>query len=317
MTAAHARSAGLAVALALACVLGLGACSGSDGDENASTATTPTVTTQPGPPIRIGTKDFTEQFILGELYSQALRAKGYRVALKSDIGSSEVTYQALANGSLDMYPEYVGTLLSEISDVTDRPKSPAAAYARAKAIQERSGFTLLAATPFSDSEALAVTPAYARRTGARSIADLRGLSPKPEIGAPKEFRTRFEGLIGLKEVYGLRDPEYRMLEFGDRYPSLDSGKVDVAAVFTTERQLAGSRYVLLEDPLGLFALQHVAPIVSEKTLEVHGPGLRKVIDAVSAKLTTAAMRRMNGAVDLDGRTPPEVAAEFLRSQSLV
>lgn len=317
MTMSRIRASGIAVAAMIALTVVLGACGGSGDDGKAVATATTVVQTQPGPPIRIGTKDFTEEFILGELYSQALRAKGFRVQLKSNIGSSEVTYQALANNSLDMYPEYVGTLLSEISDVTKRPKSPAAAYAKAKQIQERSGYTLLDPTPFSDSEALAVTPEFARKEGVSSIADLRGLSPKPKIGAPKEFRTRFEGLIGLRAIYGLDKPRYAKLDFGDRYPSLDNGKVHVAAVFTTERQLAGDRYLVLADPLGLFAIQHVAPIISKKTLAVHGPLLRRSIDAVSAKLTTAAMRRMNGAVDIDGRTPPEVATEFLRSQGLL
>ncbi|MEA2150068.1 MAG: osmoprotectant transport system substrate-binding protein [Solirubrobacteraceae bacterium] len=307
----------VAALAAVATAIGLSACGGSGDDDKVATATTPLVKPQPGPPIKIGTKDFTEEFILGELYSQALRAEGFKVRLKSNIGASEVTYQALANGSLDMYPEYVGTLLSELANDTNRPSNPSAAYLRAKRFEERSGFTLLAPTPFSDSEALAVTPKFAKRHAISSIADLRGLSPKPIIGAPKEFRSRFEGLIGLEKVYGLHKPRFRMLDFGARYPSLDKGKADVVAVFTTERQLAGSRYVILDDPQGLFAIQHVAPIISKKALASHGPRLRKVIDAVSAKLTTAAMRRMNGAVDIDGRAPRDVAAEFLRSQALV
>lgn len=318
MTATGAPARWLAALAVMAVAAALGACGGSgDGGDTVATATTPAVKQEPGPPIRIGTKDFTEEFILGELYSQALRAKGFKVQLNSNIGSSEVTYQALANGSLDMYPEYVGTLLSEIAKVTNRPRSPAAAYVKAKQIQERKGFTLLAATPFSDSEALAVTPAYARRHNVRTIADLKRVPKRPRIGAPKEFRSRFEGLLGLAEIYGLHNPNYHMLDFGARYPSLDSGKVDVAAVFTTERQLAGSRYVVLKDSRGLFAIQHVAPIINKKALASHSPRLRTVIDAVSTKLTTAAMRRMNGAVDLDGRKPREVATEFLRSQGLL
>jgi osmoprotectant transport system substrate-binding protein len=315
MTRLRARwIAALAVVVTAA---GLSACGGSDDGARVATATTPGVKPEPGPVIKIGTKDFTEEFILGELYSQALRARGFKVRLQSNIGASEVTYQALANGTLDMYPEYVGTLLSEIANDTNRPRNPAAAYQRAKRFGEQFGFTLLAPTPFSDSEALAVTPKFAKRHGVRTIADLRSLARKPTIGAPKEFRTRFEGLLGLAQVYGLRKPPFRKLDFDARYPSLDKGKVDVAAVFTTERQLAGSRYVLLDDPRGLFAIQHVAPFISKKTLATHSPRLRTVIDAVSRKLTTAAMRRMNGAVDIDGRSPREVAAEFLRSQSLV
>jgi osmoprotectant transport system substrate-binding protein len=306
------RAIGLAVLATL--VLGLGACGGGD-----DAATTPT-TTAPGPsgaPIRIGTKDFTEEYILGELYKQALEAQGFEVELKRDVGSSEIIHQALDNGVLDMYPEYVGVLLSEVANVTRRPSSPAATYRLAKQFEEKHGFTMLAQTPFSDSNALAVKPWFAQRTGARSIEDLKHLSPGPRIGAPKEFKTRFEGLIGLSKVYGLRMPRYTVLDFGDRYAALNSGRVDVTVVLTTERQLSHGRYVILDDPRRLFASGHVAPVISRKALQIHGPRFRAVLDAVSAKLTTSAMRRMNGAVDIDKRDPRDVAAEFLRQQKLL
>jgi osmoprotectant transport system substrate-binding protein len=293
---------------------GLGAC-GSGGDDVATP--TATVPTPAATPIRIGTKDFTEQDILGELYRQALEAKGYAVELKPDVGSTEIIHQALSNGALDMYPEYVGVLLSEVANVTRRPSSPDAAYRVAKAYEEKRGFTLLAQTPFSDSNALAVKPAYARRTRVRSIEHLKHVSPKPRIGAPKEFKTRFEGLVGLARVYGLRMPRYAVLDFGDRYAALQSGRVDVTVVLTTERQLSRGRYVVLADPRRLFASGHVAPVINRKALETHGPRLRAVIDAVSAKLTTSAMRRMNGAVDIDRRSPREVATQFLQEQDLL
>jgi glycine betaine/choline ABC-type transport system substrate-binding protein len=303
------------LALLAALAVALGGCGG--GGDDAKRTPTATAATPASQPIKIGTKDFTEQYILGELYGQALRAKGFRVQLKLDIGSSEITHQALRNGALDMYPEYVGTLLSEVAEVTRRPTDPNAAYALAKQYEMRSGFTLLAPTPFSDAEALAVTPRFARRNDVRSISDLKRLRPKPTIGAPSEFAARFEGVVGLRKVYGMRRPRYVALDFDRRYPSLDSGRVDVSAVFTTERQLLGDRYVVLDDPRHLFAVQHVAPIIDEKVLAAHGPALRAAIDAVSAKLTTTAMRRMNGAVDIDKRKPREVAAEFLRAQGLL
>jgi osmoprotectant transport system substrate-binding protein len=306
------RAIGLAVLATLA--LGLGACGGSDG-----VATTPTATV-PAPSkatVRIGTKDFTEEYILGELYRQALEARGFDVDLKRNVGSSEIIHQALDNGVLDMYPEYVGVLLSEVANVTMRPSSPDDAYRLAKDFEEKHGFTMLAQTPFSDANALAVKPAYAKRTGLRSIEDLKRLSPKPRIGAPKEFKARFEGLVGLRKVYGIRKPRYTVLDFGDRYSWLDSGRVDVTVVLTTERQLSRGDYVVLDDPRRLFASGHVAPVISRKALQTHGASFRATVDAVSAKLTTAAMRTMNGAVDIDKRAPRDVAADFLRQQGLL
>jgi osmoprotectant transport system substrate-binding protein len=215
-----------------------------------------------------------------------------------------------------MYPEYVGVLLSEVAELRRRPASPAAAYREAQAFEQRKGFTLLGMTPFSDANALAVTPGFARRHHVRSIADLAGVSGGVRIGAPPEFQTRFEGLVGLAQRYGLRNAKARAMAIGRQYGALDSGQVDVAAVFTTDGQLASGRYVLLADPRGVFGTQHVAPIISRAALRAQGPRVRAVIDAVSRRLTASAMRRMNAAVQLQGRASADVAADFLRSNGL-
>jgi osmoprotectant transport system substrate-binding protein len=299
-------------ALAVAAAVALAACGGGS-DRPASTARGDDAARAP---LRIGTKNFPEQFLLGELYRQALEAKGFAVELKTNIGSSEIIHRALTDGALDMYPEYVGVLLSEVANVRTRPRSPRAAYRLAQEFEERNGYTLLGMTPFSDSNALAVTPAYARRHHVRGIADLRKVPGTVVIGAPPEFRTRFEGLVGLDQRYGLRNARARALAIGRQYDALDSGRVDAAAVFTTDGQLAGRRYVLLDDPRGVFATQHAAPIISRRVLREHGPRLRAVIDAVSRRLTASAMRKMNAAMALDGRSPAAVAGAFLRDTGL-
>src|SRR4051794_4325101 len=160
----------------------LAGCGGGDGGKSG-----------PGqaPPITIGTKDFTEQFIVGELYRQALEAKGFKVELKSDIGSSEITDRALTGGSIDMYPEYTGVMLSELAKRRREPRSAGQAYTAAKAFEESRGFTLTAMTPFSDQEALIVKAAFARRHGLKTVADLKRLPGGPTIAAAPEFRTRF------------------------------------------------------------------------------------------------------------------------------
>ncbi len=266
--------------------------------------------------VRIGTKNFTEQYLLGELYRQALEQRGFPVELKSDVGSSEIVHQALVGGGLDLYPEYVGVLLSEIARQRERPRDPRRAYRAAKAWEERRGFTLLAMTPFSDANALAVTPELARRHGLATLGDLRRLPGRPVIGAPAEFRTRFEGLVGLRDRYGLNDLKVAPLQIGRQYGALDRGEVEVAAVFTTDGQLAERSYVLLADPRRVFAAQHVAPVVKREVLRAHGPGLAAALDAVSRRLTTPVMREMNAAVDLRGESPAEVADRFLRRNGL-
>ncbi|MGH2839337.1 MAG: glycine betaine ABC transporter substrate-binding protein [Solirubrobacteraceae bacterium] len=302
------RRAALAAVLMFAFVL-----AGCGGDEDKTQTTERSQT----PPVRIGTKNFTEQYILGELYKQTLEANGFDVELKGDVGSSEIIHQALVGGALDMYPEYIDLLLSEVANVRQRPRSAAAAYRAAKTFEEGSGFTLLAQTPFFDSNAIAVKPRFARRHRLRGIGDLRRMRAV-KLGAPAEFRTRFEGLIGLGERYGLTKKNLRLerMKIPDQYAALDADRIDLARVNTTDGQLADRDYELLLDPKRVFAKNHVAPVISRRALSTHGSRLQATIDAVSAKLTTTAMRKMNAAVDIDKRTPREVAAEFLRETGL-
>src|SRR3954466_11906001 len=176
------RRPGPMAALAALLIALLTGCGGGGSKKAVTTAT-------PGarPQITIGTKNFPEQFILGELYKQSLEANGFRVRLKSDIGSSEIVDRALIAGSLDMYPEYIGVALSELAGRTARPKSRADAYRRAKAFEEKRGFTLLGMTPFSDQNALAVLPAFAKSHGLREIGDLDRVPGTVVIAAPPEF----------------------------------------------------------------------------------------------------------------------------------
>jgi osmoprotectant transport system substrate-binding protein len=266
----------------------------------------------PPPVITLGTKNFTEQYILGELYRQTLEKNGFRVNLKSNVGSSEIIDKALTAGSLDMYPEYMGVLLSEIAGQRRRPDSVHAAYDQAKAFEEKRGFTLLAMTPFTDSNALVVLPAYAAAHGLRSIADLAKV-PGVKIGGLPEFQARFEGAEGLRSVYGLKDFVFKPLPFPTRYHALDKRRVDVLAVFTTDGQLSAGRYRVLDDPFGLFAFQNLAPVIRRDLVRKYGERLTAPLDALSAKLNTDAMRSMNAAVDIKGEKPAAVAARFLKT----
>jgi osmoprotectant transport system substrate-binding protein len=307
-----------ALAVSLAIALTFAAC-GSSNKSSTSTGSGSAASDQPGkgkPAVTIGDKNFTEEYILGELYAQALRAKGYTVKLKANIGSSEIVDKALTSGKLDMYPEYTGTILSEIAHQTKRPSDADAAYAAAKKFEEGRGFTLLDKTPFFDSDALAVKPAYASKYGLKSLADLKKAG-KVRLGAPPEFRTRFAGLLGLKQEYGLNNISLKPLSIGLQYKALDSGNVDAADVFTTDGALQRGKYVLLKDPKFIFGFQNVAPVVSKSLAGKMGPEFAQTLNAVSAKLTTEAMQRMNAAVDIDKKKPAAVAKAFLAANQLV
>jgi osmoprotectant transport system substrate-binding protein len=304
---------------------GLAACgSSSSSSSSASTASSSSSSTSsaassgPGvgkPAVTIGDKNFAEENILGELYAQALEAKGFKVDLKSEIGSSEIIFKALTSGQIEMYPEYTGTLLSAIAEQTKLPKSAAAAYAEAKAYVEQKGFTLLDYTPFYDSDALATLPSYASEHKLTSIADLKPLGKKVVLGAAPEFATRFEGLKGLEQEYGV-EPTFKPIAIELSYKALEGKQVDVQDVFTTDGQLLGGKFKLLADPKHVFGFQNVAPVVKQSVLTAEGPAFAKTINRVSALLTIPAIQQMNKAVSIDKQSASSVASQFLKANGL-
>jgi osmoprotectant transport system substrate-binding protein len=307
----------LTLIVALALTTGIAACGSSD-DDGGSTSTQATATGTPGrgkPAVTLGTKNFTEQFVLGQLYKQALEAKGYKVALKQNIGSTEIADKALRSGQIDLYPEYIGIFNTAVAGDAKAYPDVQAAFDAGKAYAERHGYTLLPLTPFTDVDALAVLPDYAREHDLRSVADLaaiRGL----KLGAPPEFRQRETGLVGLARVYGIRDVDFSPLTIGLQYQALDDGKIDTADVFTTDGQLQSGRYVVLDDPKNVFGFQNVSPIVSSKVLRAEGPAFAQTLNAVSRVLTTRAMQQMNAAVAIDKQNPADVAKQFLQANGL-
>ena len=298
------RLLSLLAALAL-----LAAGCGGDGDDAADAPSDRT--------IRIGSKNFTEAVILGELYAQALRAKGYDVELRSSIGATELIDRALTSGEIDLYPEYTGTMLTVVFGDDTRQESAEQTYERAKELQEERGFTLFEMTPFSDSDALAVTKPYADENGLESIGDLGELD-RFRLGGQPEFETRLQGLVGVKDAYGLSDAQIDFVPFAgiSPYEALDQGAVDVAAIFSTDPPLASGKYVVLADPEANFGFQNVAPVVNQELAEELGDGFRETLDAVSALLTEEAIIAMNSAVAIDQRPAAEVAGEFLAANGL-
>jgi osmoprotectant transport system substrate-binding protein len=269
------------------------------------------------PPVTFGTKNFPEQFLLGELYSQALRAKGFRVSLKSDVGATEIIYRALTLGTLDAYPEYTGILRTVIGGLGVRAKSATDAYDQARQVAAKEGIVMLEPTPFVDRDVLAVKPAFASRYHLRTIADLAKVPRTVTISGAPEFRTRLEGFIGLKRIYHLSNIAFRPRRIGTQYAALDSGTVDAADVFTTDGQLTStSAYVVLKDPKDMFGFQNEAPLVRQMVIDAEGPAFADTLNAVSRLLTTQVMRQMNASVVLRGESPATVAAGFLRSHHL-
>ena len=293
----------------------LGSCGGS-ADKNAATTTRASGPGAGKPPITIGTKNFPEAYLLGQLYTQALRAKGFTVNLKTDIGATELIYRALTSKSLDMYPDYTGVIDAVIGNDQTNPRSASETYRNAQRAVAPENIVLLDRAPFTDRDAIAVKPELATRYKLESVEDLARVPAAVTVGGPPEFRTREQGMVGLDKEYGLTNLRFRPYRIGEQYEQLDKGRIDAADVFTTDGQLQGSKYTVLTDPKNVFGFQNVAPIVSQKVLDAQGPAFAQTLNAVSAKLNDEAMRKMNAAVDLDKQDPAKVAQQFLAANGL-
>jgi osmoprotectant transport system substrate-binding protein len=269
------------------------------------------------PAVTLGTKDFTEEFVLGELYKQALEAKGYTVNLKKNIGATEIIDKALTSDEIDGYPEYLGVAVAVVARQDIIPKSDQETYDLAKEFYEGRGQVISEQTPFFDVDAIATTKEFAEQNGLKSVADLKKLDSFT-VGARPEFRDRFQGLKGMRSEYGLNNAQFKQLALGIQYQALDSGDVDSANVFSTDAQLASGKYTVLEDPKGVFGYQHVAMVMNEDKFEqLGGQQFFDVIDEVSALLTNEAMISMNKAVAIDKQDEAEVARSFLEANGLL
>jgi osmoprotectant transport system substrate-binding protein len=313
------RAGTLSAVLLAALCIGLGACGSSKSSSSSSSASTPApAASGPGagkPAITIGDKNFPEENILGALYAQALQAKGFKVTLKDNIGSSELIYKAIGAGQIDMYPEYTGVLLSAVAGQTRNPTSASAAYSQAKAFVGKHGLALLNFTPFFDTNAFATLPGYATQHGLKSIADLKPLGRSVKLGGAPEFATRFEGLPGIKKEYGVQ-PTFVPITIELSYKALEGGQVNVQNVFTTDGQLLSGKFTLLSDPKHVFGFQNVAPVVKQSVLAAEGPAFEETLNKVSALLTIKAIQQMNAGVSIDKQTPASVAQQFLHANGL-
>jgi osmoprotectant transport system substrate-binding protein len=289
--------------------------SGAGSSSSSSSASGGALPGKGKPTIVMGDKNFTEEFILGDLYADALRAKGFTVTLKPNIGSSELTDKSLTSGQIQMYPEYTGVILSVLEGKNATPPSAEAAYQMAKKYEEGRGFELLNKTPFFDADAIATLKPFAQKNHLTTIADLKKLKSWTN-GGPPENKTRYEGIVGLHQAYGLTNVQFVPLTIGLQYQALDSGKVQTADVFTTDGQLRNGKYTLLTDTKHIFGFQNVAPVVSQKLLKSEGPAFAQTLNAVSAKLTNNVMQSLNADVDIDKVDPATVAKKFLQANGL-
>jgi len=332
----QARTHGLlAILLLAACCAGCGAgartvTSTGQGavptapSSSASSATTTSTTTPlPGagkPGVTIGDKNFTEQFVLGQLYLLALQAQGFTVEVNRNIGPTDVTVQALVSGRLAMYPEYLDIWNGSVAGAHQSFRTVAEAYGAGERYALAHGLQLLDPTSFSDTDAVGVTVGYAAENHLRTIDDLRSVAQTLTFGASPQFQQSPTGLPAIQQAYGFTPAAFKALAVGDQYTALDQGTVQAADVASTDGELASGDYVLLGDPRRVFGWGNVVPVVSVKVLEAEGPAFAETIDRVSALLSTDVMRELNQEVDLAHQDPNAVAAiakRFLETHGVI
>ena len=315
----------LAALLLLVTSLGVIAC-GDDDDGASGDATT---TEQSGAitknadnaatSITIGSKNFTEQKLLGEIYAQALAAAGYTVKTELNLGDEKTALKALEGGSISAYPEYTGTALGSFFDVkSDQiPKDPDQAFADAKAGFAEKDLTAFDPTPFTSSNEVAVTAETADKLGLQKISDLSDKAKDLTLYGSPECRQREDCLLGLQRVYGLKFAKFVPVAIDLRHDVLKKGQADVSIVFTTDPQIKRDNEVLLEDDKGMFPPYNSTLVMRNDVVKKAGSDLPDVVAKATEGLTDEVMQELNARVDLDKQTPKAVAAEYLKESGLV
>jgi osmoprotectant transport system substrate-binding protein len=307
----HMKRTRLTLAATMAVLaLAVSACGNNNPTQTGSKATG---SPAPSDTIVVGSANFQESVVLANVYAEALKAKGVKVSTKLNIGSREAYIPGLEDGSIDLIPEYSGVLL-QYFDKAATAVAPDEVYA---ALQKAlpGDLTVLQPSAAEDKDAVLVTKATADKYKLTSIADLKDVAGKLTFGGAPEFKTRPDGVPGLKKNYGVTFGSYKTLDAGGPLSvnGLKNGQVDAADIFTTDPSIAANNFVVLEDPKNNFAAQNVLPLINKAKAS---DTVTKALDAVSAKLTTQTLIDLLTKVTAQKQDPNAVAKEWLSSQSL-
>jgi glycine betaine/choline ABC-type transport system substrate-binding protein len=312
---------GLAVAVA-AVALAVASCGGG-GSSTTASAQDNLIRSNPAngkTTITVGSKNFSEEFILAEVYAQALRAAGYNVKTRLDLGSEKVALKAVRDGQVSGYPEYTSTALGSFFDVPASriPSNAAEAYKMASAYLRPEGIDAFPPTPFADSNAVGTLASTARKLGLRDVSDLTGKSQRLVLAGSPECRVRMDCLAGLEASYGLRFKRFDPVAIDQRYAVLNEGGASLSILFTSDAQLASlTQYTILKDDKGLIPPGNVIFIASRKVVESAGPDLRATIEKVQGNLTLPVIQELNYRVDIGRQSPAAVARQYLTALGYV
>jgi osmoprotectant transport system substrate-binding protein len=271
--------------------------------------------------LTIGSKNFPEQEILGEIYSQALAAAGYKAKSDLSLGSETVALKTLKAGQISGYPEYASTALTSFFGLEPEevPSDATEAWEKANSEFEKEGLEAFEPTPFVSANAVGLLKSTAEKYNLKTISDLEGVSEKLSLYGSPECRQRIDCLAGLEKLYGLKFKEFKPVDISLRYKVLEQGQADLSILFTTDPQLAAesNKFVILEDDKEVFPAGNIIFVTSKKVAEKAGPDYEKTILNVQKGLTLEVMQELDARVELEKETPKAAAAAYLESAGYI
>jgi glycine betaine/choline ABC-type transport system substrate-binding protein len=267
--------------------------------------------------LKIGSKNFPEQEILGEIYAQGLTAAGYKVKSDLSLGSETVAHKAVKSGAISGYPEYASTALTSFFGLEpeDVPSDATEAWEKANEEFEKEGLVAFEPTPFASANAVGLLKTTAEKYDLETISDLEGVSEELSLYGSPECRERIDCLAGLEKLYGLKFASFHPVDIGLRYTVLEKGQADLSILFTTDPQLSAEsdKFVILEDDKEVFPSGNVIFVTTPKVVEAAGPDYEKTILQVQEGLTLEVMQELDARVELEKETPKQAAAAYLES----
>lgn len=321
----------LAALAAMALALGVVAC-GSDSDSSSTGSETSEEGSSSGSAIQsnpdngkvtltIGSKNFPEQEILGEIYAQALTAAGYKVKSALNLGSETVALKAVKTGQISGYPEYASTALTSFFGLEPEevPSDASGAWEKANQEFEKEGLQAFEPTPFASANAVGTTTETAKKYGLETVSDLEGVSEKLSLYGSPECRQRIDCLAGLEKLYGLKFKSFTPVDIGLRYTVLEKGQADLSILFTTDPQLSAEKdkYVILEDDKEVFPAGNVIFVTKKSVAEEAGPDFEKTILQVQEGLDLKVVQELDARVEIEKETPKQAATAYLESAGYV
>jgi osmoprotectant transport system substrate-binding protein len=261
--------------------------------------------------VRVGSKNFTESYIIAEIYSQALERAGLTVDRRFNLGATQIALAAMRRGDIDLYPEYTGTAAIDVLHLPPMHDPRLLYRTVAREFAQRYDLIWLTPSPMNDSQGLAVTADFSRKNRIQTLSQLAPVASRFRLATIQEFVVRPDGIPGLQRLYGgFQFREIRTYDIALKYRALLEDKADVASAFTTDGSIATDRLTVLRDDRGLWPPYNVAPVVRHQTLQ-RQPKIVGILDRVSPAITDRVAQQMNAAVE-SGHDPTDVAAAFLK-----